>query len=189
MRKIDGPLEARPAQHAGHVDPSKTGTCSKRPAGAVRPMPQVQLPIFPAHSTSITPELAFEQRDGQVVYFNGHLPVFIHEEKDLASFRLFTCQLVQNGTATQSQIAAAFGVSLTTVKRYCKVLRSAGAAGFFVTPKPKSGQRLTPDLLIKVQSWLDLEWEVPAIGRKLGILPNTIHKAIRAGRLKKKKQR
>jgi hypothetical protein len=28
--------------------------------------------------------------------------------------------------------------------------------------------------------------EVPAIGVELGVLPNTIHKAIRAGRLKKK---
>jgi hypothetical protein len=28
--------------------------------------------------------------------------------------------------------------------------------------------------------------EVPDIGAELGVLPNTIHKAIRAGRLKKK---
>ncbi len=30
--------------------------------------------------------------------------------------------------------------------------------------------------------------EVPAIGTELGVLPNTIHKAIRAGRLKKKRE-
>jgi hypothetical protein len=33
---------------------------------------------------------------------------------------------------------------------------------------------------------LDAGKEVPAIGRELGVLANTIHKAIRAGRLKKK---
>lgn len=150
-------------------------------------MPQVQLPIFPEHSSPITPDLAFERRDGRVVYFNGHLPVFTHADYDLASFRLFTSQLIQNGSATQSQIVAAFGVSLTTVKRYCKVLQSAGAAGFFVAPKPKSGHRLTPELLSKVQSLLDLGREVPQIGTELGVLSNTIHKAIRAGRLKKKR--
>ena len=38
-------------------------------------MPQVQLPVFPAGTTEINESLAFEHRDGQVVYFNGHLPV------------------------------------------------------------------------------------------------------------------
>ena len=46
------------------------------------PMPQVQLPLFPSGTTSITPELAFERRDNQVVYFNGHLPVFTHGVED-----------------------------------------------------------------------------------------------------------
>ena len=39
-------------------------------------MPQVQLPIFPAGVTHINSEVAFEERDGKVYYFNGHLPVF-----------------------------------------------------------------------------------------------------------------
>ena len=57
-------------------------------------MPQIQLPIFPVSSTAITSELAFEQRDGQVYYFNGHLPVFTHPVDDIASFRFFTSQLI-----------------------------------------------------------------------------------------------
>ena len=34
----------------------------------------------------------FERREGKVCYFNGHLPVFIHECEDLAAFRLFSSQ-------------------------------------------------------------------------------------------------
>ena len=64
-------------------------------------MPQIQLPIFPFSSTAITSELAFEQRDGQVYYFNGHLPVFTHPVDDIASFRFFTSQLIANGSASQ----------------------------------------------------------------------------------------
>jgi outer membrane protein assembly factor BamB len=52
-------------------------------------MPQVQLPIFPAGVTHINSEVAFEERDGKVYYFNGHLPVFVHEKGALATFRLF----------------------------------------------------------------------------------------------------
>ena len=64
-------------------------------------MPQVQLPIFPAGVTHINSEVAFEERDGKVYYFNGLLPVFVHEKSALATFRLFSTQLVINGNATQ----------------------------------------------------------------------------------------
>ena len=83
-------------------------------------MPQLQLPIFPVGSTPITPEIAFECREGAVVYVHGHLPVFQHAEKDLASFRLFTSQLVVNGTVGQVDVARAFSVPLGTVKRYVR---------------------------------------------------------------------
>ena len=43
-------------------------------------------------------------------YLNGHLPVYVHDKSDLATFRLFSTQLVINGNATQAQIARAFGV-------------------------------------------------------------------------------
>ena len=81
-------------------------------------MPQVQLPIFPSGVTHINSEVAFEERDGKVYYFNGHLPVFVHEKSALATFRLFSTQLVINGNATQAEISRAFGVPLVTVKRY-----------------------------------------------------------------------
>ena len=75
-------------------------------------MPQVQLPIFPPGVTHINSEVAFEERDGKVYYFNGHLPVFVHEKSALATFRLFSTQLVINGNATQAEISRAFGVPL-----------------------------------------------------------------------------
>ena len=63
-------------------------------------MPQVQLPIFPAGSVEINRELACRVDNEQVIYFNGHLPVFSHAKSDLASFRLFTSQLIVQGSAT-----------------------------------------------------------------------------------------
>ena len=97
-------------------------------------MPQIQLPVFPAASTTITSELAFEQRDGQVFYFNGHLPVFNHAVDDIASFRFFASRLIANGTASEGQTSRAFVVPLITVKRMCKKLREHGAAAFYRSP-------------------------------------------------------
>jgi hypothetical protein len=149
-------------------------------------MPQRQLPIFPTSCTAITNELAFEQRDGTVYYFNGHLPVFSHQADDIASFRFFTSQLIANGNASQGQISRAFGVPLVTVKRCCKKLRDEGAAGFFRPPVARQGHKLTNERIAAAQAMLDEGHDVPAIGAALGVLPNTLHKAISFGRLKKK---
>jgi len=110
-------------------------------------MPQLQLPVFPAGTTAINPELAFERREDQVVYFNGHLPVFTHTTQDLASFRFFTTQLIVNGTASQGEIVQAFGVPLTTVKRCCRLYRERGASAF------SSRRRAGRDIGSPPRSW------------------------------------
>jgi transposase len=152
-------------------------------------MPQVQLPLFPDGTTQITQELAFAKREGQVVYFNGHLPVFTHAAQDLASFRLFTTQLIVNGVATQAEIVKAFGVPLTTVKRCCKRYRERGPAAFFQAPERREGSRLNAPRLAQAQALLDEGVGVPEIGRQLNILPTTLHKAIDNGRLKQIKKK
>ena len=147
-------------------------------------MPQVQLPVFPAGSTHLNDDLAFACHDGQVTYFNGHLPVFTHAQDDLAAFRLFTSQLVVNGSASQGDIRRAFGVPKVAVQRAVDKYRVGGAAAFFVLPKPRPGRKLTPEVLPQVQARLDQGESVPEISRRTGVLANTIHKAIRAGRLR-----
>jgi transposase-like protein len=152
-------------------------------------MPQVQLPIFPHGTTAITAELGFERRGQQIVYLNGHLPVFTHEVEDLGSFRFFTTQLIFNGTATQGQIVKAFGVPLTTVKRYCRQYRESGAAGFYKPAARRQGHRLTPERLVEVQALLDQGHSVPEISRQTGLLASTLHKAIDQGRLRQIKKK
>jgi hypothetical protein len=155
-------------------------------------MPQVQLPLFPAGTTHLNDDLAFECREGQVTYFNGHLPVFTHAQADLAAFRLFTSQLVVNGSASQGDIRRAFGVPKVAVQRAVDKYRAGGAGAFFVPPKPRLGRKLTPEVLRQVQGRLDQGESVPQISRATGVLANTLHKAIRAGRLRdlaKKKTR
>jgi len=152
-------------------------------------MPQVQLPLFPSGTTHITPELAFQRREDQVVYFNGYLPVFTHPTNDLASFRLFTTQLIVNGAASQGDIVKAFGIPITTVKRCCKRYRERGAGAFFKPVERRQGHRLTVELLAQAQSLLDQERSVPQISRQLNILASTLHKAIDDGRLKQIKKK
>ena len=146
-------------------------------------MPQLQLPIFPHGLTSITEDLAFQREDGKVVYFHGLLPVFQHEEKDLRSFRMYTSQLIANGTVRQRDIVQAFGVPLATVKRYMKVHREQGSAGFFRQPRRRSATVLTAEVKQRAQALLDEGKSVPEVSSETGVAGNTLHKAIQAGRL------
>ena len=147
-------------------------------------MPQLQLPVFPSGATPLTNEIAVHCAEGKVVYLHGHLPVFQHEEKDLKSFRLFTSQLVMNGTARQVDIARAFGVPLRTVKRYVKLHRTQGAAGFFAPVSRRSASVLKGEVKERAQALLDEGRSVPEVAEELDVLANTLHKAIRSGRLR-----
>jgi transposase len=146
-------------------------------------MPQLQLPIFPEGVTHLTPELAFLKKDGRVTYFNGHMPVFIHDEHDLRTFRMITSQFIVNGNVKQARIAQAFGLPLITVKRYTKLYREKGPAGFYAERKRRGPAVLTPEVLEKVQQMLDKGAGMPEIVSELGVRSDTIAKAVRAGRL------
>jgi len=144
----------------------------------------LQLPIFPEGTTCINNELAFERREGQVTYFNGHLPVFTHEVGDVATFRLYTTQLIINGTASQGEIVRALGVPLVTVKRCAKRYREQGPQAFYQPAARTVGSQLTPARLVQVQALLDEGLAVPAISEQTGVMKSTLHKAIDDGRLK-----
>ena len=146
-------------------------------------MPQIQLPIFPHGAMEINHDLAI-LGDGQtVVYYYGHLPVFTHPVEDLASFRMFTSQLIVNGSASMADIVQAFGVSLTTVKRCLRRFREGGTEAFYVPPAPRVGSRLTPEKLADAREALLAGSSVPEVAAQTGVLANTLHKAIRSGRL------
>jgi hypothetical protein len=149
-------------------------------------MPQMQLPIFPAGFTEINNQVAVETKDGQVVYVYGHLPVFQHEETDVWSFRMFTSQMIVTGSVRPREIVETFGVPMVTVKRYTKVYREKGAKGFYETKlRHSSASKLKGDVLDRAQKLLDEGRGVPEVAEEIEVLANTIHKAIRAGRLRR----
>jgi transposase-like protein len=152
-------------------------------------MPQRQLPIFPVGMTHITDELGFECREGTVTYFTGQMPVFRHAANDQRTFRMIISQFVVNGNARQCEIARAFGIPLVSVKRAVRRHREQGAGGFYA---PRRGRRgpavLTPEVVKKLQEMLDAGVPKAQAARELELKPDTVSKAVRAGRLREKKE-
>jgi transposase len=148
-------------------------------------MPQIQLPIFPVGVTHITPVLGFSKQDGRVTYFNGSMPVFVHEEEDVASFRMITAQFCVSGNAKQADIVRAFGVSKISLKRAVKRYREEGPKGFYTPRKRRGPAVLTPPVLAEAQQLLDQGLEPAEVADRLDIKRDTFSKAVRAGRVHK----
>ena len=142
--------------------------------------------MFPAGVTEINNRIAVEVEDGRVCYLYGHLPVFQHDKEDVRSFRMFTSQMIVNGTVKPREIVEAFGVPMVTVKRYVKVYRDRGTKGFYEPqPRHSSASVLKGEVLERAQQFLDEGQSVPEVAKQLNVLGNTLHKAIRAGRLRR----
>lgn len=146
-------------------------------------MAQIQFPFFPEGVTHITPLLAFSKQDGRVTYFNGSMPVFVHEEADVASFRMITAQFCVNGNAKQAEIVRAFGVTKISLKRAVKRYREEGPKGFYRPRGHRGPAVLTPAVLSEAQRLVDEGLETAQVADRLGIKRDTLSKAVRAGRL------
>jgi hypothetical protein len=94
-------------------------------------MPQLHFPILPNGVIHIADQLAVMKKDGEVTYFNGHMPVFRHAETDGTTFRMITSQFCVDSFAKQSDIIRAFGVTAISVKRSVKTYREKGPKGFY----------------------------------------------------------
>jgi transposase-like protein len=152
-------------------------------------MPQLQLPFFPAGMTLINANVGFHCEEDTITYFYGHLPVFRHDVDDHRSFRMITSQLYINGSVKQSEICRAFGIPAINVKRGVKVYRDKGIAGFFEEPRRRGSAVLTQPVIAKIQRYLDQGKEIAEIAVLMDLLAETLHKAVRSGRLYKSKKK
>lgn len=143
------------------------------------------LPFFPKDFTQINSIVGYQVKDQTVWYFNHMMPYFSHHVDDLASFRMIVCQMYQNGIAKQAEMARCFKVDKSSIKRWVKKYKSEGAAAFGPRTHEKKGHVLTPRKLKEAQSHLDSGMAPAEVGREMGLLPDTIRKAITGGRLRK----
>jgi transposase-like protein len=147
-------------------------------------MRQLHLPMFPSGVTQITAELAFWKQDGEVTYFNGHLPVFCHPENDIATFRMITSQFCVNGGAKQSDIIRAFGVTSISVKRSVKVYRENGPKGFYAPRVTRGAAVLVDTVVAEAEKLLAGGASAAEVAETLKLKRNTLEKAVRAGRVR-----
>ena len=112
-------------------------------------------------------ELAFEKKDGCITYFNGHMPVFTHGEKDVATFRMITSQFCVSGYAKQSDIIRAFGVTSISVKRSVKLYREKGTRGFYAPRVTRGAAVLVDSVVAQIEELLAAGASEAEVAKKL----------------------
>jgi len=147
-------------------------------------MPQLHLPIFPSGATEITTALSFCRLDDTVTYFHYDMPIYSHAQDDRASFRFISALLHVTCGAKQAVLARAFGIPQINVKRAVKLYRASGSAGFFAERIYRGAAVLTEPVMAQAQSHLDAGQSPRAVAALLELKPDTLIKAIRAGRLR-----
>ena len=108
---------------------------------------------------------------------------FMHPEDDMRSFRMFASQLVVNGNCSQAQLARALGIGAIGMKRYVKRYGTGGPASLFAAPGRRGAPVPTPEVMAQAQDRLSAGMDRSEVARRLELKPNTLGKAIGAGRL------
>lgn len=152
-------------------------------------MPQLMLPVFPKETEYINEHIGFIQRDGKVWYFNGAMPIFHHDVRDLSSFKMFVSQLYIMGNVKQAEIVRAFGITKEAIRRWVKKYREQGAESFFAKPTGRGPTVLTPEKLEEIQKYIDSGLATGDIAEIVDVKKDTILKAIQSKKLKKKTAR
>jgi transposase len=147
-------------------------------------LPQALLPLIPEGSTRISERVSVVRENGEWSYFVGIAPFFTHGEDDLASFRMFTSQLVCQGACSQMDIVRAFGVSAKGVKRYVKKYRQEGIPAFYRSRKTRGATVITNEMIGQAQTRLSVGMSRREVAEQLGIKYDTLRKAINQGRLR-----
>lgn len=148
---------------------------------------QVLLPIYPVGTEMISSNLGVGRKDGIITYLHSGMPIYSHLENDYRSFRFITSKFILQGLCRKIDVSTCFHVSYDSVKRYIRRLEERGDRGFFTGDNRNGGSRykLLPEVIERMQRYLDKGMNNSEIARREGVSEGTIRYSIKTGVLKK----
>lgn len=146
-------------------------------------MPQPLLPLVPDGATPVSHFISVVRENGQWTWLAGILPIFSHRQEDRDSFRMFTAQLVCNGTCKQAEIVKTFGVAPISVQRAVKQFREQGSESFYQPRRGRGATVMTEQVIQQAQDLLHQGCSRKEAAQRLKIKADTLRKAIQQGKL------
>jgi hypothetical protein len=145
--------------------------------------------FFPEHTKHINCTLAFFEKADFVYYLHNGSPIYCHQKDDRNNYRFIVGSLICNKLCTIREFHEAVGEARKNIERYAKTFREKGAEYFF-SRKETRGQcdKMTDELMVKIQSDLDAGKSQYRIAKDYGISDSAIRYHVKNGNLTLKKK-
>src|SRR5829696_6778241 len=142
------------------------------------PKPVLPLPADPSPDgrTFITPSLWFDDRDGYRVVFCRHDPIYRVALDDRPHMRFVCVMLRQSELTTQGELAAAFGHSVATQRRWERDYQQHGLDGLVEQTSSGRPCKLGKPQEPFVRRWFLQGLSDAVIARRLGVGETTVHR-------------
>ena len=142
-------------------------------------MRRAPLPLPHEGSTQIKPGVdLLESADGGAVFIWGNAAWF-WANGDVTGRRLAAVGLVATRAASQRQVAAAFGVSDSTLRRWQQDYEQGGTDALAPQAKgPKRASRLTEDKIAEIAAARDEGLSMRAVADRTGVSLNSVSRAL-----------
>jgi transposase len=119
--------------------------------------------------------------DGEVrAIFYGLIPFYSYRRCDKVNRIFAAVQLIEAGLAQQKDVAEAFGLSVSTLRRARKAVAEEGIGGLVGKPKgPKRRTKATRGVAARILSLRKRGKSQPDIADRLGLSPSTVYRVLR----------
>ncbi len=138
------------------------------------------LPLHPAGSVRVADGVDLVENElGGVVALWG-MATWCWEPGDVVARRLAIVQLVGTGAATRMEVAAGFGVSTETVRRWSRSFEEGGAEALGLGVKgPQRASKLTEAKKTEIRSARAEGLSMAAVAQRCGVSLNSVSRALR----------
>jgi transposase len=119
--------------------------------------------------------------DGEVrAIFYGLLPFYSYTRSDKVNHKFAAVQLIETGLAQQKEVASAFGLSVSTLRRSRKAVAEEGIGGLVGKPKgPKRRRKANGGVATRIVSLRKGKRSHGDIAARLGLSPSTVYRVLR----------
>jgi hypothetical protein len=137
------------------------------------------LPIPPAGSAALNPGVHLVENDAGGVVFLWGMAAWCWDPGDVAGRRLAAVSLVETGAATPSEVAAGFGVTYETFRKWHNSWSAYGTEGLAAKKMgPKRASKLTEEVKGELGALATKGMGLLAISREVGLDPSTVRRGL-----------
>ena len=150
-------------------------------------MLQSRLALLPNNAVKLSDQCALVREEGQLAIFNSAGVIFMIVEGDRQGMRTAQGMLCALALAKVSEVATAFDVARSTVRRNRDLYLKSGVEGLSSKRGPRGGCKMNEERLAEAQRWLDNGRSICAAARAVGVSHTALRYALDQGWLQRKR--